>query len=181
MIKWKQNQQECIPVRCVPPAHWPHLVISAGRGWLRPRGRATPAPLDRILDTRLWKHYLPATSVAGGKMLSKILSPILPNLYNHGRTRSKTEQLHKYKIRLKRFWWVMIPDMRSDVYLHNKNIQCTNCNIHSQNIHKMAPRCSGQYGQANRGWGGGGQEGCTPISVQFFFIFVRFSEKKPPK
>ena len=26
-----------------------------------------PHPLDRILDTRLWKHYLPSTTVAGSK------------------------------------------------------------------------------------------------------------------
>ena len=24
-------------------------------------------PVDRILDTRLWKHYLPATTIADGK------------------------------------------------------------------------------------------------------------------
>ena len=27
-------------------------------------------PLDRILDTRLWKHYLPTTTVVGGKNVS---------------------------------------------------------------------------------------------------------------
>ena len=30
-------------------------------------GEGHTCPPDRILDTRLWKHYLPATSVAGGK------------------------------------------------------------------------------------------------------------------
>ena len=74
-------KQECIPVGCVPPAHWPHLVVSAGglrtcRGACVPRGVhawgawvpgecACPGgvhtpPADRILDTHLWKHYLPA-------------------------------------------------------------------------------------------------------------------------
>ena len=57
--------EECIPVGCVPPAHWPHLVVPGARqGMLG----YTPSPsVDRILDTRLWKHYLPATTVAGGK------------------------------------------------------------------------------------------------------------------
>ena len=45
--------QECIPVGCVPSA--------AVAVWL----------VDRILDTRLWKHYLPATTVADGKDISK--------------------------------------------------------------------------------------------------------------
>ena len=87
--------------RCVPPTHWPHLVVSAGgdvcpggalRAWegpcmprgcvclggmctwghvriqgacipgvaCMPRGACLPCtrPPDRILDTRLWKHYL---------------------------------------------------------------------------------------------------------------------------
>ena len=25
-------KQECIPVGCVPPAHWPYLIVSVGRG-----------------------------------------------------------------------------------------------------------------------------------------------------
>ena len=45
--------QECIPVGCVPSA--------AVAVWL----------VDRILDTRLWKHYLSATTVADGKDISK--------------------------------------------------------------------------------------------------------------
>ena len=31
----------------------------------------TPLPLDRILDTRFWKYYLPQTSFAGGNKDSK--------------------------------------------------------------------------------------------------------------
>ena len=45
--------QECIPVGCVQSA--------AVAVWL----------VDRILDTRLWKHYLSATTVADGKDISK--------------------------------------------------------------------------------------------------------------
>ena len=40
--------------------------ICGGEGVAACPGRATPAPLDRILDTRLWKHNLLATT-AGGK------------------------------------------------------------------------------------------------------------------
>ena len=29
-------------------------------------------PVDRILDTRFWKHYLSATSFAGGKYLLRL-------------------------------------------------------------------------------------------------------------
>ena len=43
------KQQECIPVGCVSSAA---VAVSL---------------VDRILDTRLWKHYLSATTVADGK------------------------------------------------------------------------------------------------------------------
>ena len=77
---------ECIPVGCIPPAHWPHLVVSEGCAQgacmpgrhLCPRGHACVgsmhaqgACVDRIPDTRLWKHYLPATTVVGGNYDSK--------------------------------------------------------------------------------------------------------------
>ena len=89
LIIYCYGKLECIPVGCVPPAHWPHLVVSArgsacpegghARGvhagghvcWGMcvpggmPGGAACPH-MDIILDTRLWKHYLPATTVAGG-------------------------------------------------------------------------------------------------------------------
>ena len=37
------------------------------------RANHAPFPVDRILDTRLWKHYLPATTVAGDKYVSFII------------------------------------------------------------------------------------------------------------
>ena len=46
------KQEECIPVGYVPSAA---VAVSA-------------APVDRILETRLWKHYLSATSFADGNL-----------------------------------------------------------------------------------------------------------------
>ena len=78
-------KQECIPVGCLPPAS---MIISTW-GCLCPGGVSreggctppaqlhagihipypiaywdTPPPVGRMNDTRLWKHYLPATIVA---------------------------------------------------------------------------------------------------------------------
>ena len=97
-----EKKQECIPVGCVPPAHWPYLVVSAGGACFATHtpchARALPcppathtspchtcpcavhaspcyacppaknphSPLDRILDTRLWKHY-PAAIAGSNK------------------------------------------------------------------------------------------------------------------
>ena len=69
----------CLPVGCLPA-----------------RGMFGRPPLDRILDTRLWKHYLSSTSFADGNKRS-IMSNILvlfqtnwwqsseyhPNFYHH--------------------------------------------------------------------------------------------------
>ena len=46
----------------------------------------TPSPVDRILDTRFWKHYLPATSFVGGKNtldMSEVLLRRPPLLCRH--------------------------------------------------------------------------------------------------
>ena len=112
------SQQECIPVGCVPPASWPHLIVSgrgggACLGGMHARGACVPGDVhtwgacilgacvpggrgcvphpsvDRILDKRLWKHYLPATTVAGGNENSrlgnfcKLFNPV-PGFWNHG-------------------------------------------------------------------------------------------------
>ena len=95
-LKWKQFgpdrspfpiKQECIPVGCVPPVHWPYLPVYSGgvcsqggvcswrgvcsRGCPLPRG-VYPSmhwgrhpPVNRILDTRLWKYYLAPKFVCG--------------------------------------------------------------------------------------------------------------------
>ena len=79
--------QECIPVGCFPPAHWPHLVVSAGRRAYHtpslrhahtfpaihapchacPPATHTPPPPCTTpceqKDRRLWKYYLAATSL----------------------------------------------------------------------------------------------------------------------
>ena len=51
------NQQECIPVGCIPSTA---VAFSSGGG-------GGGVPVDRIFDTRLWKHYLSVTTVADGK------------------------------------------------------------------------------------------------------------------
>ena len=94
-----KTKQECIPVGSLPPAHWPHLVVSGGEGtcdWgvCVPGGMHTQeacmtwqgmlgytCPVDRIPDTHLWKHYLPATTAAGGKNWTQRTSlPLFLNL-----------------------------------------------------------------------------------------------------
>ena len=49
-----------VPGGCLPEG------VSAWEGGVytpRPRGRHPPPPVDRILDTRLWKHNLSSTIV----------------------------------------------------------------------------------------------------------------------
>ena len=108
-------QQECIPVGCVPAAHWPYAAVcfaggcllggavSAPGGGGLPLGgcllqrgcvcvsqhalRQTPSPppVDRILDTRLWKYYLGPTS----------LRPVIRKQYGH--YHHNTPQIWKFK------------------------------------------------------------------------------------
>ena len=73
------SEQECIPVGCVLPAHWPHLVVSAWGGGVcvggcmpggvRAWGTCVPhttSPVNRMTDT--WENItLSLTSFAGGK------------------------------------------------------------------------------------------------------------------
>ena len=64
----------CLPARgCLPAKGW---VSACQGGYLPARGVCLPRggcamggvwPVDRILDTRLWKHYLSATLFADGK------------------------------------------------------------------------------------------------------------------
>ena len=70
-------QQECIPVGCIPLACWPYPVLLGGRGRGRgvclgwcltggvwPKiGWGTHPPVDRILDTPLWKLLLRAVNI----------------------------------------------------------------------------------------------------------------------
>ena len=75
-----QLKQECIPVGCVPAARWPYAAVcfpggifsggglalggSARGGVSQHALRQTPLPpVDRILDTLLWKYYLGPTSL----------------------------------------------------------------------------------------------------------------------
>ena len=69
-LKWQ------VPVGCVPPACQPYPVVSqvhVCRGWVfnplwkghGTRDTHTP-PADRMTERCLWKHYFPATWLAGG-------------------------------------------------------------------------------------------------------------------
>ena len=61
----------CVPRRCACPGDvhaWGACMVGHMHAWgCMPMGcawHAHPPPVDRILDTCLWKHYLPATTVA---------------------------------------------------------------------------------------------------------------------
>ena len=45
--KHNKTQQECIPVGCVPPAHWPYLVVSYGHPPPQLRDVISTGPLAR--------------------------------------------------------------------------------------------------------------------------------------
>ena len=81
----KNVEQECIRVGCILH-HWPYIIVSRGSAqppWMQtPQGCRPPSwmqtpgcrppwmqspTLGRRNDTRLWKLYLPATTVATGK------------------------------------------------------------------------------------------------------------------
>ena len=57
------RKQESIPVGCIPPACQPYVF------------RWPPLIVNRILDTCLWKHYLPQTSFAGGNNGPVVMGP----------------------------------------------------------------------------------------------------------
>ena len=93
-LSTRSVKKECIPVGCVPPAHWAYLVVSAMHAppamhayppctppchACPPATHASPchayppamhAPtVDRILDTRFWKYYLAPTSLRAVKRM----------------------------------------------------------------------------------------------------------------
>ena len=65
-------KQECIPVGCVPSAAVDVCLAGGLSGW----GVVyiSLPTVDRILDTRLWKHNLSATSFADGKNFKHIFN-----------------------------------------------------------------------------------------------------------
>ena len=67
VIGWVHSflRQECIPVGCVPST----AVAISPATHAPPPPRHVPPPVDRILDTRLWKHYLSTTTVVDGKQV----------------------------------------------------------------------------------------------------------------
>ena len=58
-------KQESIAVRCMPSLQWPLGVCPRGvpGGVYEVLRQTHTPPVDRILDTRLWKYYLAATSL----------------------------------------------------------------------------------------------------------------------
>ena len=81
----------CMPPPCSPPAtHAPPPPCMATLPCMLPLAMHPPhacPPVDRILDTRLWKHYLPATTVADG---NNRLAPPPPPSDQLGNPRSAT-------------------------------------------------------------------------------------------
>ena len=105
-IKPRSEQQECIPIGCVPPARYctrgvsvqGHLcpgAVCPGREGVCPGGvsvRETP-PVERILDTHLWKHYLAATS----------LRAVISNLH-----KASNNHTHTNRSPVPDLWWQTI-------------------------------------------------------------------------
>ena len=68
----------CLPGGLYPSIHW------VGRGWVYPSMHwpggcllqcklgYTPTPMDRVLDTRLWKHYLSTTTLQMVQIVTNI-------------------------------------------------------------------------------------------------------------
>ena len=109
------EQQECIPVGCVPPAHWPYLVISHAcppqphtppatmhtPPWpcMPPYNHACPpttthAPPVNRMTNRCKNITLPQTSFAGGKNLKS--KWILTDLLRPFEACSKIKQQKRY-------------------------------------------------------------------------------------
>ena len=76
-VIYLQNQQECIPVECLPPACWPYPSMHCGRGGTRPRGVYLPG---RYLP---WGVYLPqdGTCQGGCTCLGGVPAQVLPLLW----------------------------------------------------------------------------------------------------
>ena len=64
MPKGMYAQGDVCPRGCMPRGMYAQGVCVRVQGRGLPRGEYTP--MDRILDTRLWKHYLSTTTVADG-------------------------------------------------------------------------------------------------------------------
>ena len=69
------GRRGCLPRGCLPRGGLPQCML-----WYNP-------PVDRILDTRLWKHYLSAATLWTVKITSRIgkkhCSKILPSVGHH--------------------------------------------------------------------------------------------------
>ena len=65
----------CLPGGCLLGSVCPGSVCPAakGQGICPAAWGCTPLPVDRLLDTRLWKHYLSATTVADGNYQSYLM------------------------------------------------------------------------------------------------------------
>ena len=65
---WNFSIQECIPVGCVPPAHWPHLVVSAGgaRGYASLGGCDCPGGPGGPRRNACWGNACPGGCLPGG-------------------------------------------------------------------------------------------------------------------
>ena len=70
------QRKDCIPVACIPPAHWRYLPVCSALGGCLPGpgGCGIPAcieadPPREQNHRRLWKYYLASTSLRAVKMI----------------------------------------------------------------------------------------------------------------
>ena len=56
-----KNKQECIPVGCVPPAHWPYLIVSekTEKTMHAPPNKTTHAPPNKTMHAPQIKPRMP--------------------------------------------------------------------------------------------------------------------------
>ena len=105
----------CTPLPCMPPAT--HTPLSCM--WHAPSAmQAPPPPLNRILDTRLWKHYISATSFAGGNK----------QIWPHTHRMSSYRQRRPQYLRLHCVQWSYGQVMVQIAYAHTViSLQMDNC------------------------------------------------------
>ena len=125
-------KQECIPVGCVPT-----VSVAVSEGWVvrclwqHPLPHCmlghTPLPIaywdtpplvDRRKDTRLWKHYLPVSTVAGGNCIKVYVSTLRIRSFTF--TFSERESDAAVQMASQRQWSKKCP-LLFRIYLHSSN------------------------------------------------------------
>ena len=102
------QKQECIPVGCVPSAAVAISPAMHAPPNTRPLSCMPPAihvppPVDRILNTHLWKHYLSATAVADGKKMTPCKRDSGNFCFNFGRADYPSEMFFLLQMQITLF------------------------------------------------------------------------------